>query len=49
MNYGSTKFLEKLMRIFDRSITSINDIDFRGSVKSSRFLPGIAKKVKFYP
>ena len=48
-NYCSTQFVKKLMHIFDRSITSINDIGCRGSVISSRFLQKIAKKVSIHP
>ena len=41
----SITFFEKIIEIFDRSITSFDLIDCRGTVKKSYFLPYIAKKV----
>ena len=46
--YHSTSFIENLVQIFDRSITSFNEIKYYGSVRSSRFLKDIAKKVEIY-
>lgn len=39
-------FIKKLMGIFDKRITTFNQIDCEFSVISSRFISGIAKKVK---
>jgi hypothetical protein len=38
-------FLEHLFEAFDKSITSFNDIQFKGCGSSARFLSSIAKKV----
>ena len=47
--YPSTSFVEKLVQIFDSSITSFNEIKCYYSVRSSssRFLKDIAKRVFF--
>ena len=38
-------FIEHLFEAFDKSITSFNDIQCKGSGSSARFLSSIAKKV----
>ncbi len=38
-------FIEHLFEVFDKSITSFNDIQCKGSGSSARFLSSIAKKV----
>ena len=42
---GEISFIEHLFEVFDKSITSFNDIGFEGSGSSARFLSSIAKKV----
>ena len=43
--YYSASFLKKLRELFDRSITSFNEIECKGSASSLRFISDIAKKV----
>ena len=44
-----TSFIEKLVQIFHRPITSFNEIKCKGTVRSSRFLKDIAKRVHIRP
>ena len=41
----TTSFTEKLLKIFETPVSSINEIFCKGSATSARFLSSIAKKV----
>ena len=43
-----TSFIEKLVQIFDRSITLFNEIFYKGTMESSGFLKDFAKKVNIF-